>query len=373
MSLFRTKSIESALEQGKSGLHRALGGMDLVLLGIGAVIGTGIFVLTGIAAANNAGPAITLSFVVSGLAAILAALVYAELASSVPIAGSAYTYSYVSLGEFLAWLIGWDLMLEYGVASSVVAIGWSGYFNHILEALGISLPVALTKAPHEGGIMNLSAFIIILLVSAVLAIGVKQSSRFNNVVVMIKLAVIALFIIVAAKHVDVKLWQPYMPFGWQGVMSGAALIFFAYIGFDAVSTAAEEARNPQRDLPIGLLGSLLVCTLIYLVVSAELTGLLPYHQLDVSYPVAYALARVGEHLASSLIAVGAIAGLTSVLLVLLYAQSRIFFSMSRDGLLPPVFCAVHPRFRTRRASFCSRGSWLPWLPVSCPSMRWRAW
>ncbi|MEW5791029.1 MAG: amino acid permease [Pseudomonadota bacterium] len=346
MSLFRTKSVERAMDTGPHSLKRALSATDLTLLGIGAVIGTGIFVLTGIAAATKAGPAITLSFIVAGLASIFTALAYAELASTVPISGSAYTYSYVTLGEFIAWIIGWDLILEYGVASAVVAIGWSGYFNHVLEAIGFALPSFLTKAPHEGGWINLPAFLAILFMSTVLAIGVKQSSRFNNVVVFIKLAVIALFILVAFRHADTSLWHPYVPFGWTGVMSGAALIFFAYIGFDAVSTAAEEARNPQRDLPIGIIASLLICTLIYILVSGLLTALVPYPQLNVSYPVAFALARMGEHLVASTIAVGAIAGLTSVLLVLLYGQSRIFFAMSRDGLLPPAFSAVHPRFMT---------------------------
>ncbi len=348
MSLWRTKSIEKALEasNNNSGLHRALSGMDLTLLGIGAVIGAGIFVLTGVAAATQAGPALMLSFVVSGLACIFAALVYAELASAVPISGSAYTYSYVALGEFVAWIVGWNLVLEYGVSSAAVAIGWSGYFNRALEGVGLGLPADLMKAPHEGGLVNLPALLIIVLVSVILTVGVKQSSRFNNIIVMVKLAVIALFIVVAAGHVEPANWKPFMPFGWEGVMGGAALIFFAYIGFDAVSTAGEEARNPQRDLPRGIIGSLVICTIIYIIVAALLTGIVPYTLLNVKDPVAFALAQVGERLASNLISVGAIAGLTSVLLVLLYGQSRIFFAMSRDGLLPAVFSQVHARFRT---------------------------
>lgn len=347
MSLWRTKSIEKALDTSNNGgLHRALSGFDLTLLGIGAVIGAGIFVLTGVAAATKAGPALALSFVVSGLACIFTALVYAELASAVPISGSAYTYSYVALGEFVAWIIGWNLVLEYGVSSAAVAIGWSGYFNRMLEGLGVGLPEMLLKAPHEGGVMNLPALLIIVMVSVILAIGVKHSSRFNNAIVVLKLAVIALFIVVAVGHVEPANWQPFMPFGWEGVMGGAALIFFAYIGFDAVSTAGEEARDPQRDLPRGIITSLVICTIIYIVVAALLTGLVPYTELNVKDPVAFALTHVGERLAASLISVGAIAGLTSVLLVLLYGQTRIFFAMSRDGLLPAIFSRVHAKTRT---------------------------
>ncbi len=344
--LWRTKSVQAALNEESSGLHRALSGLDLTLLGIGAVIGAGIFVLTGVAAATRAGPGLTLSFMVAGTACLLAALVYAELASTVPLAGSAYTYSYLTMGELAAWIIGWDLILEYGVASAAVAIGWSGYLNRLLASLGLPLPALLRLAPHEGGLINLPAFAIILLMSWVLAIGVQQSSRLNNLVVGMKLVIIAIFIVSAIPHVDPANWDPYLPFGWKGVMAGAGLIFFAYIGFDAVSTAAEEARDPQRDLPRGIIGSLVVCTLLYIVVAALLTGAVPYRELNVSDPVAFALTRMGEHVAAGLISVGAIAGLTSVLLVLMYGQSRVFFAMSRDGLLPPAFSHVHPRYRT---------------------------
>lgn len=344
--LWRTKSVQAALNEETSGLHRALSGLDLTLLGIGAVIGAGIFVLTGVAAATRAGPGLTLSFMVAGTACLLAALVYAELASTVPLAGSAYTYSYLTMGELAAWIIGWDLILEYSVASAAVAIGWSGYLNRLLEGIGLSLPAMLRLAPHEGGLINLPAFAIILVMSWVLAIGVQQSSRVNNLVVGMKLVIIAIFIITALPHVDTANWHPYLPFGWKGVMAGAGLIFFAYIGFDAVSTAAEEARNPQRDLPRGIIGSLVICTLIYIVVAAILTGAVPYRELNVSDPVAFALTRMGERMAAGLISVGAIAGLTSVLLVLMYGQSRVFFAMSRDGLLPPVFSHVHPQYRT---------------------------
>ena len=343
---WRTKPIDQALEAGEGGLHRVLSGLDLTFLGIGAVIGAGIFVLTGIAAATKAGPALTLSFVIAGMACLFAALVYAEFASTVPLSGSAYTYSYVTLGELPAWIIGWDLILEYSVASAAVAIGWSGYFNRVLEGLGLGLPEMLTRTPFDGGWINLPAFVVILVVSALLAVGIRETSRFNNAMVVLKLGIIALFLVTAIPKIDVTNWDPYFPFGWSGVVSGAGLIFFAYIGFDAVSTAAEEARDPQRDIPRGILGSLVICTLIYILVAGALTGIVNYTQLNVPDPVAAGLALIGAHSVAGLISVGAIAGLSSVLLVLLYGQSRIFFAMSRDGLLPPVFSRVHPRFRT---------------------------
>ncbi|HBG30510.1 MAG TPA: amino acid permease [Gammaproteobacteria bacterium] len=343
---WRTKPIDQALEAGEGGLHRVLSGLDLTFLGIGAVIGAGIFVLTGIAAATKAGPALTLSFVIAGMACLFAALVYAEFASTVPLSGSAYTYSYVTLGELPAWIIGWDLILEYSVASAAVAIGWSGYFNRVLEGLGLGLPEMLTRTPFDGGWINLPAFVVILVVSALLAVGVRETSRFNNAMVVLKLGIIALFLVTAIPKIDVTNWDPYFPFGWSGVVGGAGLIFFAYIGFDAVSTAAEEARDPQRDIPRGILGSLVICTLIYILVAGALTGIVNYTQLNVPDPVAAGLALIGAHSVAGLISVGAIAGLSSVLLVLLYGQSRIFFAMSRDGLLPPVFSRVHPRPRT---------------------------
>ncbi len=344
--LWRTKSIEQANDTGESGLHRALSGLDLTLLGIGAIIGAGIFVLTGIAAATKAGPALTLSFVLAGLACLFAALVYAEFASTVPVSGSAYTYSYVTLGELGAWIIGWDLILEYSVASAAVAIGWSGYFNRVLSGIGLGLPDVLTRTPFDGGWLNLPAFLIILGVSGILALGIRESSRFNNAIVVLKLGIIALFLVAAIPQVDTTNWDPYFPFGWHGVVSGAGLIFFAYIGFDAVSTAAEEARNPQRDIPRGILGSLVICTLIYIIVAAVLTGIVPYAQLNVPDPVAFGLEHIGAHAAAGLISVGAIAGLSSVLLVLLYGQSRIFFVMSRDGLLPRGLSLVNKRTGT---------------------------
>ena len=345
MSLLRTKPINADM-YCDTGLRRCLTAFDLTLLGIGAIIGAGIFVLTGIAAATRAGPAIVLSFVVSGFACAFSALAYAELASSIGGCGSAYGYAYAGLGELVAWIIGWDLILEYGVAVAVVAIGWSGYFNNALTAVGLHVPAVLLTAPADGGIINLPAALIVLVLSVLLAIGVRQSARFNAVMVLVKVVAIATFVAVAAFNVQPANWHPFMPFGWKGVMGGAALIFFAYIGFDAVSTAAEEAVNPPRDLPIGILVSLAVCTVIYMAVAGLLTGIVPYGTLNVPSPVAESMLRLGYRWASAVVAAGAIAGLTTVMLVLYYGLTRIFLSMSRDGLLPPVFSAINARTRT---------------------------
>ena len=345
MSLFRTKPI-NADAYCDTGLKRCLSAMDLTLLGIGAIIGAGIFVLTGIAAAKSAGPAIVLSYVVSGFACAFAALAYAELAASVGGCGSAYGYAYAGLGEIIAWIIGWDLILEYGVATAAVAIGWAGYVNNALTAMGMPLPMALLKSPVEGGFVNLPALLIVLTLAVLLSIGVRQSARFNAVMVLVKLLAITTFVAVAAFHVQPANWQPFMPFGWEGVMGGAALIFFAYIGFDAVSTAAEEAVNPQRDLPIGILVSLAVCTVIYVVVAGLLTGIVPYYTLNVASPVADSLLRIGFPWAAAFIAAGAIAGLTTVMLVLYYGLTRVFLAMSRDGMLPPVFSAINKSTHT---------------------------
>ena len=344
MNLFRTKPI-NADAYCDTGLRRCLSAWDLTLLGIGAIVGAGIFVLTGVVAATHAGPAIVLSFVIAGLACAFAALSYAELAATVGGCGSAYGYAYAGLGEFVAWIIGWDLILEYGVALPAVAIGWSGYMSNALEAIGLGLPAALLKAPVEGGIVNLPAMMIILLLAVLLAAGVHLSARINAIMVFVKLLAIAIFIGVALFHVQPAHWQPFNPFGWNGIVTGASLIFFAYIGFDAVSTAAEEAIDPPRDLPIGILGSLAVCTVIYIAVAGLLTGIAPYTTLNVSSPVADVLLRIGQHWAAGVVAVGAIVGITTVMLVLYYGLSRIFLAMSRDGLLPPVFAAIHPRTR----------------------------
>lgn len=346
--LLRTKPI---IAHGSSGLKKCLSAFDLALLGIGCAIGTGIFVLTGLAAATQSGPAVVLSFVFAGIASAFAALAYAELASSIGGSGSAYGYSYVAFGELIAWVMGWILLLEYGVGAAAVANGWSGYFINTLANFNVYLPENLTKAPMLGGLINLPAFSIIWLLTILLIIGVKESARFNNIIVVIKLSTIAIFIALAMGHLNTDNWQPFMPFGWFetldngkniGVLAGASLVFFAYFGFDAVSTAAEEAENPQRDLPIGLLASLAFCTIIYIIVSALLTGVVPYTELNTSSPVAYALTKLGYTWASTLVATGVLAGLITVLLVLLYGLTRILFAMSCDGLISPVFSKINP-------------------------------
>src|SRR5438876_1218822 len=350
-SLWRVKPVDLILKEteqpGESTLKRTLGPISITAMGIGAIVGTGIFVLTGVAAARYAGPGLILSFVLAAIVSGLAALCYAEFASTVPIAGSAYTYSYATLGELVAWIIGWDLILEYAVGAAAVSIGWSGYVTDLIKsAFGITLPKALTISPFSGGIINLPAFLIILLLTLLLIVGTSEAGRFNNVIVGIKLAVILFFIVVGFGRVNPANWSPFLPFGPGGIFRGAAIIFFAYIGFDQVSTSAEEARNPAKDLPLGILLSLGVCTVLYILVTAILTGIVSYTQLNVASPVSHALLLIGLKGSASIISVGAICGLTTVLLVLLYGQSRIFFSMARDGLLPTMFSHVHPRFRT---------------------------
>ncbi|WP_027415484.1 amino acid permease [Aneurinibacillus terranovensis] len=351
MSLFRKKSISALLkntETKEGGLKKALGAFDLTMLGIGAIIGTGIFVLTGVAAAEHAGPALILSFILSGLACVFAALCYAEFASTVPVSGSAYTYSYAVFGEIIAWILGWDLLLEYGLASSAVASGWSGYFQGLISGFGIHLPTALTSAynPAKGTYVDLPAIAIIFLITFLLMRGVKESSRVTNIIVLVKIAVVLLFIGVGVWYVKPANWTPFMPFGFQGVATGAATVFFAYIGFDAVSTAAEEVRNPQRSMPIGIIGSLFVCTVLYIVVSAILTGIVPYTLLDVKNPVAFAIQFVHQNWVAGFISLGAICGITTVLIVMMYGQSRLFFAISRDGLLPRALSDVNPRTQT---------------------------
>jgi basic amino acid/polyamine antiporter, APA family len=345
----RVKPISSIM--GETGhtealLKRTLNVVNITAMGIGAIVGTGIFVLTGVAAARYAGPGLILSFIVAGIVSGLAALCYAEFASVVPIAGSAYTYSYATLGELIAWIIGWDLILEYAVGAAAVSIGWSGYFTDLLQAIGIILPKALTISPFSGGIVNLPAVIIILLITGLLIRGTSESSTVNTVIVAIKIAVVLFFLVVGFGHINPANWSPFLPFGPGGILRGASIIFFAYIGFDQVSTTAEEAKNPARDLPLGIIFSLIICTILYILVTAVLTGLVSYRQLDVASPVSHALILLGLNAAGSIISVGAICGLTTVLLVLLFGQSRIFFSMSRDGLLPAFFSHVHTRFRT---------------------------
>jgi basic amino acid/polyamine antiporter, APA family len=352
--LFRTRT-HNHDDYRNSGLKRCLSAFDLTLLGIGAIIGTGIFVLTGIAAATQSGPAVILSFVIAGTACAFAALSYAELAGSLGGCGSAYGYSYAAFGELIAWLIGWNLLLEYGMSVAAVANGWSGYFVNGLQALGIEIPHALTAAPSKGGLVNLPAVVVILGLMGLLIVGVKESARLNAVMVGIKLTTIVIFLIAAFGNVNLANWSPFMPFGWftrtadghtTGVLAGAALVFFAYIGFDAVTTAAEEAKDPQRDLPIGILSSLAICTVVYILVAGVLTGVVSYTELNVASPVAHALQLLGHRWASGVVAVGVIAGLLTVMLVLYYGLTRIIFAMARDGLMPPVFGAVNATTQT---------------------------
>lgn len=369
--LFRRKDFQAILETAEQADHklkRALGPLELTALGVGAIIGAGIFALVGTAAAGSggragAGPALMIAFVITAFACAFSALCYSEFASLVPISGSAYTYSYFTLGELVAWIIGWDLVLEYAVGNIAVAISWSGYFIELLRGFGITLPrwlstnynVAsrtpdlLQTAPHLFGfpiIINLPAVIIVALVTVVLVIGIKESSRFNAIMVAIKLAVLLFFIILGAFYVKSENWTPFAPNGWNAIMTSAALVFFAYIGFDAISTAAEETKNPQRDLPIAMISSLTVCTLLYIAVAAILTGIIPYTQLDVPEPLSLAFKYLKLDWASGLIALGATIATTAVLLVFQLGQTRIFFSMARDGLLPKWFSRVHPSFRT---------------------------
>jgi APA family basic amino acid/polyamine antiporter len=388
--LLRTKSLDHLLSDAESGvtLKRTLTALDLTALGIGAIIGAGIFATVGTAAAGNvdrpgAGPAIILSFVFTAIACGFCALCYAELASLIPISGSAYTYSYATLGEIVAWIIGWDLIIEYAIGNVAVAISWAGYLNQFLSGFGIQIPPwlrsdfqtarecvhllagsvpgaadpaqlemcrgLLASAPSLGGwplVMNLPGMAIVALLTVLLVVGIKESSRFNNVIVGLKILIILFFIAVGCRYVRPANWSPFMPGGWAGVQAGAAIVFFSYIGFDAVSTAAEETKNPKRDLPLGLLASLAICTVLYIVVAAVLTGMLPAAKLNTDEPLAFALTERGLNWAAGLTSLGALIAMTAVLLVFQMGQPRIFFSMSRDGLLPPYFAKVHPRFRT---------------------------
>lgn len=347
MDLFRKKDIGALRSMAQnSGLTKNLGAFDLVFLGIGSVIGTGIFVLTGVGAALYAGPGISLSFVLASIACAFAGLAYAEYASMVPVAGSAYAYTYASLGEFLAFIVGWNLILEYTVTCSTVAAGWSGYVVGLLSSGGIDLPVAFTKVPEEGGIINVPAILITMFLCILLVRGTKETVMINRILVFGKLAVIVIFFVLAVPNIDPTNWDPFLPYGTQGISAGAAIVFFAYIGFDAVATSAEEAKNPSRDLPIGILGSLGVCAVLYFFVALVLTGVVPYTDLNNAEPVAYALRVIGYPIGSAIVAVGAICGITTVLLVLLYGQARIFFALSRDGMIPAGICKIHKLYRT---------------------------
>lgn len=367
-SLFRKKSIAEALSRAnsdKDGLKRTLTANNLIALGVGAIIGTGIFVLTGTAAANYAGPALTISFVISAIGCLLAGLCYAEFASMIPVAGSAYAYSYSTLGELIAWFIGWDLILEYLFTAGTVAVGWSGYVISFLNGIGIHIPASIAESPFgydvhsgwylTGSIINFPAMFIISLMAVLLVLGIKQSATLNNVIVFVKVIVILLFIGFGIAYISTDNWVPYIPeqtsfghFGFSGILRGAGVIFFAYIGFDAVSTAAQEAKNPQKDMPKGILYSLLICTVLYVAVTLVLTGIAHYTELDHPAPIAYAIDKVGSGLQwlSPLVKIGAIAGLSSVVLVMMLGQSRIFYSMSKDGLLPKFFSGVHRKYGT---------------------------
>jgi basic amino acid/polyamine antiporter, APA family len=362
MLLQRVKPLQRILAEGadeKHGLRRSLGPWALTAMGIGAIIGTGIFVLTGVASATRAGPSLTISFIVAGIVSALAALCYAEISSKIPISGSAYTYTYATLGEFLAWIVGWGLVFEYALGAATVSVGWSGYFANIIQTLfGWNIPQQWLHSAWDPtpGIANIPAAVIVLLITALLVRGTKESGLVNSVIVAFKVIVVLFFIAIGFGHVDPANYHlaagpltnmgGYFPFGWAGTLGGAAFMFFAYIGFDAVSTSAEEAQNPGRDLPVGIIASLAVCTVLYIVVAALLDGIVPFYKLNNAAPVAFAMNYVGLPWAGVIISIGAIAGLTTVMLVMMFGQTRIFYSMSRDGLIPAGFTRLHPTWRT---------------------------
>ncbi|WP_420481296.1 amino acid permease [Bacillus mycoides] len=343
-SLLRKKALST---ESPRQLDRTLTALDLTFLGIGAVIGTGIFVLTGIVAAKHSGPGIMLSFLIAAFTCACVAFCYAEFASSIPVSGSVYTYAYMTVGEVVAFIVGWCLMLEYLLAVAAVAVGWSGYLQSLLQGFNIHLPAIIASAPGtgKGGLIDLPAVCILLLITGLLSFGIRESARINNIMVLIKLAVIIAFIVAGAKYVKPENWTPFIPFGYDGIITGAATVFFAFLGFDAIATAAEETKKPQRDLPIGIIGSLLICTVLYMIVSFVLTGMVPYTQLDVSDPVAFALHFVGEDTIAGLLAVGAMTGMTTVLLVVMYGQVRVSYAMSRDGLLPKALSRVNKKVK----------------------------
>jgi basic amino acid/polyamine antiporter, APA family len=353
MDIFRKKSISELVAASKKGttLNKELGTWDLTMLGIGAIIGTGIFVLTG-AGALTAGPALIISFIIAGLACLFAALSYAEFASTVPVSGSVYTYTYATMGEFLAWIIGWDLILEYLLAVSAVSVGWSGYFQSLLKGFGIHIPDSLSAAPGAvpglTSYFNLPAFLIVMLITFLLSAGVKQSKRVNNIMVVIKVAVVILFIVVGVGYVKPDNWTPFTPFGMEGIFAAAALVFFAFIGFDAIASAAEETKNPNRDLPKGIIYSLLICTFLYVIVTSIMTGVVPFADFkgNEDHPISLVLQVAGQNWVAGIVDVGAILGMTTVMLVMLYGQTRVSYAMSRDGLLPKFFRTVHKKYRT---------------------------
>src|SRR5512136_875472 len=375
--LFATKSLEQLTREAEgesSGLRRTLGPWHLLFLGIGAIVGAGIFVITGHAAAQYAGPAVTLSFMLAGVTCAFAGLCYAEFASLIPIAGSAYTYAYSTLGEIFAWIIGWDLILEYSLGATTVAIGWSGYVVSFLRGLGVPFPAALADAPYAfdpqagvwsrtGAVINLPAALVIALITYILVRGIKESATVNSIIVFLKIGIILVFIGAGLFFIKPSLWKPFIPpnqgqsgfFGWRGILRGAGVMFFAYLGFDAVSTAAQEAKNPKRDMPIGILGSLFACTAIYIVFSLVLTGVVPYTELNVPAPVAVAIDAMRLFWLSPLVKIAAIVGLMSVMMVQLMGQPRIFYTMAKDGLLPPAAARVHPKYGTPHVTTIATG------------------
>ena len=353
--LFRKLSVDSMIagNERKHGLKRSLGAFELMMLGVGVIIGSGLFVITGVAAAEHAGPALILSFVLAGLACACAALCYGELASAIPASGSSYTFVYVGLGEVFGWFIGWCITLEYVVAMSAIAVGWSAYGANILELLGVGLPKTLLADPFSGGVINIPAIFIVSLMAVLQLKGTKASARLNNILVFVKLAVILIFVILIARSIDLDNYEPFMPFGWSGVFSGAAVVFFAFLGFDAIANSAEEVKNPQKDMPRGIIGSLVIATTLYIIVTLMLTGAIKYTEYaGVAAPVAYALNEAGIRWGSALVSVGAIAGLTTGVLVLLGSESRLVYSMARDGLMPSSFSKVSDSGVPRRAVVC---------------------
>jgi APA family basic amino acid/polyamine antiporter len=386
LRLFAKKDLSNLMREaeGEQGLRRALGPLNLVTLGIGAIIGAGIFVITGQAAAQFAGPAIVISFILAGIACGFAGLCYAEFASLIPIAGSAYTYSYATLGELVAWIIGWDLILEYAFGAATVAVGWSGHLRAFCQDIGIHLPAMPKSSFLLFGIpvhlnYDYVGFLVIMVITTVLVIGIKESANFTTAVVILKVAIVCMFIAIAgaflASHAwKPNYWHPFIPpntgetgqYGWSGILRGAGVVFFAYIGFDAVSTAAQEARNPKKDMPLGILGSLAICTVLYILVAGLLTHLVPYAQLNVPDPVVIGVRATGQQWATFLVEIGALAGLASVMLVMLLGQSRVFYSMSRDGLLWAWASKVHPRFRTPYISSIVVGIFVAFLAMLIP-------
>lgn len=347
--LLRKKAIDDLLnKKGSIQLQKTMGPLDLMLLGVGAIVGTGIFILPGTVSAQHAGPGIVFSFIIAAIVCALAALCYSEFASTVPVTGSAYSYSYIVFGEIVAWFVGWALLLEYGLATAAVATGWSGYFVTLVEGFGIHLPAALTNSfsVENGTYINLPAVIIIFVIGSLLSLGMKESARFNAILVALKIGAVLLFILVGVFYVKPENWSPFLPYGMSGVFTGAALVFFAYLGFDAVSSAAEEVKNPQRNMPIGIIGSLIICTIFYVAVSLVLTGIVPYQQLNVADPVAFAMTFVEQDWVAGLISLSAVIGMLTVILVMMYGGTRLLMAFARDGLMPKVMQELHPKRKT---------------------------